>query len=407
MVDPTKYLAVPEDTTSSQVTLMTVVDSAVPERCLWRATLSAQSGCIVTSLYNSRYLYCNGTGVFTSPDLGTVGSTAYDTRVWRIMSTSYYNGGGYYDYLELGPYSRFSDCEVEIGQTGSFDIIKCFDNEIWCDPSNDFIYSVSQPERITVTNSNFVGIKRGIITVTATHKVTNRIIDFSVYIKNTVLTSSEQTHLQEAFVELIAEENFSISDLDASDISAAITILIANDATITEYCNEYRIPKEFVQSVLFKEICCYNLADTIADEAVEAYYDWKVNGGIKPIVVKTDCSTGLGQIFASTAISALNHAHERNINRLDSMYDPDDWHDIWEVWEKLHNDDTFNIQCCALVILDCQYEYSTTIPYEAFFDCTEAQIKTILARYNGTGDAAIEYGNICYEYFEIFKNEND
>ncbi len=61
----------------------------------------------------------------------------------------------------------------------------------------------------------------------------------------------------------------------------------------------------------------------------------------------------------------------------------------------------------AVVLLDCQYEYENTIPYEDFFDYSESQIKTILSRYNGYGEEAVKYGNICYEYYEIFENINN
>ncbi len=42
-----------------------------------------------------------------------------------------------------------------------------------------------------------------------------------------------------------------------------------------------------------------------------------------------------------------------------------------------------------------------------FFEYSSFGIKTILSRYNRTNDDAIEYGNDCYEYFQIFKSVND
>jgi len=59
-----------------------------------------------------------------------------------------------------------------------------------------------------------------------------------------------------------------------------------------------------------------------------------------------------------------------------------------------------------LVILDCQYEFQTEAPYEAFYDFSEEQVKIVLSRYNGTNDAATEYGNICYQYFQMFQSFN-
>lgn len=41
--------------------------------------------------------------------------------------------------------------------------------------------------------------------------------------------------------------------------------------------------------------------------------------------------------------------------------------------------------------------------YGSLFHFTEAQIKAILARCNGTGNEAVNYGHECYECYKIFK----
>ena len=156
-----------------------------------------------------------------------------------------------------------------------------------------------------------------------------------------------------------------------------------------------------------RELWCYSEADDLADLLVEEYYCWKLEDGPLPLTMKTDSSTGLGQIFASTAITAMNHDIDKGIADLEIRYDSSKPQDIWNVWSMLRFMEDFNIQCCALVILDCQYEFASTTPYEEFFYFSEAQVKTILARYNGTGDDAVEYGKTCYDYFEIFKYINN
>lgn len=158
---------------------------------------------------------------------------------------------------------------------------------------------------------------------------------------------------------------------------------------------------------MFREIWCYSVTDAAADVLVQEYYAWKEGKGTKPLVIKEDSSTGLAQIFSSTAIKALNHADDRGFITLNVQYDQDEWRDVWSVWKGLHDSNSYNIMCCALVILDCQYEFEDIVPYDDFFDFAESQIKKILARYNGYGDAAVSYGNICYEYYETFENINE
>ena len=144
----------------------------------------------------------------------------------------------------------------------------------------------------------------------------------------------------------------------------------------------------------------------IADTSVQEYYAWMLGNGPHPLIEKTDSSTGLGQIFASTAINALNNADDRGFISLPYHYNNSVWQDVWYIWHNLHDDNSYNIKCCSLVILDCQYEYASILPYDEFFDCTEIQIKTVLSRYNGYGPDAVTYGNCCYDYFLIFEAIN-
>ena len=399
--DMTKYLAVPSSTASTSVTVETVSESALPSRCIWTISV-ASGGCFVKSAYNGKYLYSYGTVLNTSSTTGTSGSAAYNARVWRLASTSYYGNSSTYTNRELSLSSGFSDYVLEVGQSQYIYINKYYNNEIWCDAS-DFTYSIVPTGKITISSGKINTLKRGTAIITATHKVTDRIKTFEVYVENSLLDENDKTEVYNRFNNLIGDGYAYLPIYNILDVNEALEDVLEHDDIITEYCNEYRIPKEFVQSVLFREIWCYSVTDAAADVAVQEYYAWKEGVGSEPLIKKTDSSTGLGQIFASTAIKALNNADDRNFISLTTQYDASDWYDVWIVWQKLHNNNTFNIQCCSLVILDCQYEFQDDVPYDDFFDFSESQIKTILARYNGYGDAAAEYGDICYQYYQIFE----
>ena len=194
-----------------------------------------------------------------------------------------------------------------------------------------------------------------------------------------------------------------------------VDIILNYDSTITSYCNMYCVPKELVQTLLLRELWCVDSIDTVADEAVKAYFRWKeecenwsklsfaeqliIPYPEAPLVMREDCSTGLGQMFAWVAIDANNLARNKGLIST-RAYNKDDWHDCREVWFNLHNNDTFAIKMTTLEMYHCA-DYAGICG--SLFHCKEAQIKAILSRYNGTGTAAQNYGNECYEYYKIFK----
>ena len=73
----------------------------------------------------------------------------------------------------------------------------------------------------------------------------------------------------------------------------------------------------------------------------------------------------------------MNIEYLKNMYRVFCLerYDYSNWQDVYHIWSQLHNDDTFSLQCCTLVILDCQYEYETELIYDDFFDYSEEEIR--------------------------------
>ena len=123
---------------------------------------------------------------------------------------------------------------------------------------------------------------------------------------------------------------------------------------------------------------------------------------VLPVVYKDDSSTGLCQIFARTAIDANNQAiYEGLITGKE--YDVNDWHDVYYMWELLHNNNEFNIKMLVLEVINCARKTNTS---NIFWAHNAEHTKTVLSRYNGTGNEADEYGDECYDYFEIFKSYN-
>lgn len=234
----------------------------------------------------------------------------------------------------------------------------------------------------------------------------------SCYHSNSLFNCNDRTALLNDLIAIVGNRQDILSKYTTTE---CVDIILNYDSTITYYCNLYCVPKELVQTLLLRELWCVDLTDTVADEAVKAYFRWKeecenwsnlslaeqlfIPFPEAPLVMREDCSTGLGQMFAWVAIDANNLARNKGFIST-RAYNKDDWHDCKEVWFSLHNNDTFAIKMTTLEMYHCA-DYAGVCG--SLFHCTESQIKAILARYNGTGSDATNYGNECYEYYKIFE----
>lgn len=190
--DSTQYLAVSSTKSSSEVTVVKVSDSVIPTRCVWSIT-SGSGGCLIKSVYNSKYLYTYGTTVYTTSSLGTVGTAAYNTRVWRVVNTSTYGASSSYSYREVTANSYFSFIGTTIGTSKTVKFNAKNSNEYWTDAS-EFTYSgYSSIIKINSLTGVITPISEGKTTVTAVHKVTNRSYKFDVYVSSLVIYQTKET----------------------------------------------------------------------------------------------------------------------------------------------------------------------------------------------------------------------
>lgn len=235
----------------------------------------------------------------------------------------------------------------------------------------------------------------------------------SCYHSNSLFNCNNKTSLMNELVATMGSQrpgsNYSTEE--------CIDIVLNYDYYITNYCNLYCVPKEFVQTLLLRELWCLNPLDAVADEAVQAYFAWKteyeywsnmptwqqavISPPTAPTYMQEDSSTGIGQMFAWVAINAHNLTIDKGLIT-GTYYNANDWHDCEYIWNKLHNDDAFAIKMTTLEMYHCA-DYAGGGVCGSLFHCTEFQIKAILSRYNGTGTDAHDYGNECYKYYKIFK----
>lgn len=176
--DLSKYLAVPTaGSANPNLQLVTIGTSTIPTQCLWNITIADGGACLVQNVYNSRYLFSNGTSVYTTDSLGELGSSVYDSRVWRIMSPENISS------RELGQSSVFSNLSITVGGTGIPSMLRVPSNAIWA-TSSDFTYSRKVTSHVNVSDGIFTGISTGVTTIVATHKVTDLQFMFAVIVGN-------------------------------------------------------------------------------------------------------------------------------------------------------------------------------------------------------------------------------
>ncbi|GAA1861606.1 glycoside hydrolase domain-containing protein [Myceligenerans crystallogenes] len=161
-------------------------------------------------------------------------------------------------------------------------------------------------------------------------------------------------------------------------------VAIGLDWLFTGLARELRIRKALIQAPVLWEMRKWNPADLAADEAVKAGLD-------------DDCSTGIGQIFARVAIEARNYCVTRGIIS-GSVLDPAA--DLKAVWDKLYGDIHYNVKSVAYLTLLNAYQIGLPRPT---VNTGFADVQKIIARYNGTNEAAAQYGRDVGGLYEVLE----
>lgn len=159
----------------------------------------------------------------------------------------------------------------------------------------------------------------------------------------------------------------------ANTTTEAFDVVVQADWLFTALARTLGLRKALIQAPVLWEIRKYNALDLAADAAVEAG-------------AKDDCTTGLGQIYGWVAIDTRNYCIQQGIIN-GTPLDPQA--DLHSVWQKLHDDPVYNITTAAYLTLYNAYQLGDARPTT---DISETETQALLARYNGTGDAAQAYG---------------
>ncbi|PEY35752.1 hypothetical protein CN354_15135 [Bacillus cereus] len=264
---------------------------------------------------------------------------------------------------------------------------------------------------IEIDNDIQSGIDKGVSVVYPPVKIIHK---DDVYLPNESISSFKKDLVKEAKEQLAV-----LTELKALRTpEEAIDIIVKYDKLLTNVSQIYSMRKAMIQSVLFRELFCYGVDDQIGDGLVKTYFEFKEDyekweklpDAVKIItpppvaspVMKEDSSTGLGQIFAATAIDSINYAVTIKLIS-DKTYETSNWKDRKYIWFKLKDDEEFNLKTCALVLVRAANQVGLK---DNYYDYDVNQIKKALARYNGTDDRAVKYGNNVYKLYLAFEKYN-
>lgn len=176
--------------------------------------------------------------------------------------------------------------------------------------------------------------------------------------------------------------------------SEAFDLVVGADWLFTSLARQLKLRKALIQAPVLWELRKFNPLDPVADLAVQ-------NG------LKDDCSTGWGQIFGWVAIEARNYCVQQGIIN-GTLLVPGTAGNLTDVWTQLHDDPVYNVKTAAYLTIYNAYQIGLSRPG---LDTSDADSQAILARYNGTNDAAQEYGRqvgglyqVLEKYYKIVRN---
>jgi RHS repeat-associated protein len=186
-------------------------------------------------------------------------------------------------------------------------------------------------------------------------------IDNKVFLEQWGLSYSE-SQLQYDLNKVVTENTDlkqKLAQAGFNNTAESLRIVLNYDSTIAVSANMYNLNPALIQTVLFQEIRFYNFLDILSDTGVMDYFSfmaqyekykqlepWQQFFSFPHFVFpnREDSSTGLGQIFARTAIDAITWYEG------DTRYNFDDWQDRQIVWNLLHTNNEYNIQMVGLVL---------------------------------------------------------
>ena len=181
---------------------------------------------------------------------------------------------------------------------------------------------------------------------------------------------------------------------------------------IEELSERYAIPPACVKAVLRKEILGIDLFDPLADALVALNLCRRdlsrgllrrEPGAARGLFGKLDSSVGYAQIFASTAIRAVNYALARGLETEEELGlspgerpDAASAEDRGKMWRRLRHDRKLNIRAAVLNLISAGEEMNGHTDFSRY---TPEEFERMFTRYNADTRSITPYGRETYRYF--------
>lgn len=180
----------------------------------------------------------------------------------------------------------------------------------------------------------------------------------------------------------------------------ALNRTLQYDDLITQLARTLQLRKALLMVPLIWEQRYFNGLDLLSDRGVVIYHT-TFDHDPTDRFIKRDGSTGMGQVFAGNgAIAGRNRCIDNGILSGIKL-DPDDDDDVWAVWQRLHDDATYNIAAAAHVLVDKCFTANGGRPGLTMSD--EATRLTIKL-YQGTDARAEEHSHKKLGLYRVLEN---
>ena len=259
---------------------------------------------------------------------------------------------------------------------------------------------------IEIDNNIVSGLDRGQNEFDAGEFTENQDVDFDQSLRPALLAEIQQYLESQGIPETGGGTGENIAQVNSTTNSLNITMGL--DPFTTGVARTLRMRKALVTVPIFWELRKLTVLDGLFDDGVVIYHtrgDWDPTDEF----IKRDGSTGVGQIFAVTAIEARNYAIQQGIIT-GEMKDPRQDADVWEIWQRLHDDRYFNINTAALVLIHMatdirsnEHDTPVQIPRPSL-DYPDEYSRLLLRRYQGFGDAPEADSHIKLGLYRIFES---
>jgi peptidoglycan hydrolase-like protein with peptidoglycan-binding domain len=157
----------------------------------------------------------------------------------------------------------------------------------------------------------------------------------------------------------------------------AFNMIMPYDPVFTNLARTLKMRKALIMTVMFWETRHYDVRDPLGDDGVRLYHQgWR--DPTNEFIVR-DCSTGLGQIFAQKAIDGYNFMAGQDL--IDgSPIDRESDFAIWDVWQKLNEDNVYNINAVTHLLFWGAHDLGIRLPA---LDYTDEESRLAMRRYQG------------------------